>query len=68
MRLLLSALLALAVAGPLRADDTIKLTDGTRLTGRATAYDAAAKIVHFRTESGQDLEIRLAQLDGSRRA
>ena len=60
--LLAAPLLALALAAPLAAE-AIKLANGDVVNGRATAYDDAGKILHFRTDDGRDVEYPLAQLD-----
>lgn len=60
--------IALLVAGaawapPAAASDHLKLTDGTLLVGRATAYDPDARVVTFVTEDGRTLQIAAADLD-----
>ncbi len=42
---------------------SIKLSDGTIVRGRATAYDDVKKLLSFRTDDGQDKTYTLDQLD-----
>jgi tetratricopeptide (TPR) repeat protein len=55
------AVLAL-VAVPAEAG-TFKLRNGTSVTGKAQRYDEASKTLYVRTDSGQDVQYRLDQLD-----
>ena len=50
------------LGGAARAD-TIKLADGSRVNGRAKAYDAGTKVLSFHTDDGRDVTYRLDQLD-----
>jgi len=61
--LFLALAVTLASAVPATAD-TIKLADGSYLSGQATAYDGDAKVLSFRTDDGRNLKFTLDQLDG----
>ena len=55
--------LFVALATPLSASESIKLRDGRTVTGTATAYDAEAKVLHFRVEGGEAEQFPLDELD-----
>lgn len=59
VRLALCLSLLASVAGA----QSIKLSDGTIVRGRATAYDDVKKVLSFRTDDGQDKTYTLDQLD-----
>lgn len=61
--LLAAALLLLGLAIPLQASEHIKLKNGKVLAGRATAYDSERKVLSFRTEDGQQMDLALDELD-----
>jgi len=63
-RLLLSALAIACLAAGATADEAIKLKNGKRLTGDATAYNAETKVLSFRTDDGVDHQLSLDELDG----
>lgn len=63
MKMLATIVLALACATPALTQDHLKLADGTRLVGAATAYDADTQVVTFITQSGETLQIAAADLD-----
>jgi hypothetical protein len=46
------------------AADTIKLADGSYVSGQATAYDGTTKVLSFRTDAGEDVQYHLDELDG----
>lgn len=53
----------LVVAGSARAGNTLKLKDGTRVSGQALAYDGDAKVLTFRTDAGEVMELSIDDLD-----
>ncbi len=55
--------LVLTLAAPAAAAEHIKLSNGSVLKGRATAYDSQKKVLSFRTEDGKDLTFGMDQLD-----
>ncbi len=57
------ALALVLLLAPLAGAQSIKLSDGTVVRGRATAYDDAKQVLSFRTESGKEVDYRLDQLD-----
>lgn len=63
-KLLILAAFAVLSAGPVQAQDySLKLKDGSRVTGKPTAYDDARKVLSFRTSDGQDRNFTLDELD-----
>ena len=64
-RLLSATTLALlALCGTTLARDTVKLKNGDRLKGQATAYNDQTRILSFQLESGEAREIPVDDLDG----
>lgn len=63
MRSHLISILCLCLATPLVAQETIKLKNGERVTGRATAYDAQKQVLSFRTSDGKEVQYTNDQLD-----
>ena len=63
-RFLISAAMALTLAASSHAADTLKLKDGGRLTGEATAYDESQRILSFRTTDGELRRLHMDELDG----
>jgi len=60
---LATAALCAALAGPALADDSLRMADGSSISGRADSYDSEAQIVHFTTDDGVKMEIPIADLD-----
>jgi cell division septum initiation protein DivIVA len=63
LRVLSFAAFALLAAPSLRAQDVLKLTDGTVLRGRATRYDEASRTVTFVTDDGATRSLAIDKLD-----
>jgi tetratricopeptide (TPR) repeat protein len=63
MRAHLIFTLSLLLAAPLTAQETIKLKNGERVTGRATAYDSDKQVLSFRKADGKDVQFTNDQLD-----
>jgi hypothetical protein len=55
--------IAVFLAAPARAEDVLKLKDGTVLRGRATAYDESTETATFVTGDGRERKLPLDQLD-----
>jgi hypothetical protein len=51
------------LAAPLAAQETIRLKNGETVSGRATAYDSAKKVLSFRTSDGKVVEYADEQLN-----
>jgi tetratricopeptide (TPR) repeat protein len=60
----LALLLVLALAAPFAAAATLKLKNGTSVTGQVSRYDSATKTVFLRTDDGKDMQLTIDQLDG----
>lgn len=54
----------LVAAGAAQASGSIKLKNGSRLTGRATDYDEATQVLSFRVDGGEVRKLHLDELDG----
>jgi tetratricopeptide (TPR) repeat protein len=54
----------LFVAASAEAGNTLRLKDGSRVSGQAIAYDGDAQVLTFRTDEGRVLEISIDDLDG----
>jgi tetratricopeptide (TPR) repeat protein len=63
MRRLLNAVLFLALAAAPASAATLKLKNGQTVQCKVLAYDAPAKTLHVRLESGQETQYTLDQLD-----
>lgn len=63
MRLYHIVTLCLLLAAPLTAQETIKLKNGERVTGRATAYDSEKHVLSFRKSDGKEVLYTNEQLD-----
>lgn len=66
LRTRLALITCLLVALPLTAEAqvTLKLADGTALTGKAKSYDAATQTLEFVADGGREMQIGLDELDG----
>jgi tetratricopeptide (TPR) repeat protein len=55
--------LCVLLAAPSAAQETIKLKNGERVTGRATAYDSEKQVLSFRKSDGKEVQYTNDQLD-----
>jgi hypothetical protein len=62
MRALLTASILLVLAASASAA-TLKLKDGSTVTGKALRYDSPTQTLYFHTDAGKDVQYTLAELD-----